>query len=117
MTRFVDGPAKGKTLMLKRAPVFLRVVQNSKTGAIDALDQEHDVAGPDENLFAYQLTAMPARAFIDGPKISGCYPIASYQLVERPPTTNEMRSNAGWILWVEQMKRTGNIPEFAKKKE
>ena len=37
MTTFQDGPAKGMTLMLKRTPVYLRVV--CSLGKVDALDQ------------------------------------------------------------------------------
>ena len=37
--RFLDGPAKGAILDLRRAPLFLRVVSDVDDGTIDALDR------------------------------------------------------------------------------
>lgn len=51
MTTFQDGPAQGKTLMLRRCPFFLRVV--TKRGEIDALDQIGDTPSPAESIHVY----------------------------------------------------------------
>jgi len=41
MTRFLDGPAQGETLMLRRAPILLRVTRDPM-GNFDGLDQLDD---------------------------------------------------------------------------
>lgn len=101
MTRFVDGPAKGKTLMLKRAARFLRVVEEN--GQFDALDQLHDTPSAGERIYAYEITAMPGHAFVDfggkAKKASGCYVIAEYRFVTEQPTDTEMRDGIQWHKW------------------
>jgi hypothetical protein len=100
MTKFLDGPAKGKTLMLKRAPVFLRVVEFG--GEIDALDQLEDVPQLNEKLTAYTLVARPGVAFVDCTKCRGAYPIATYHLVKDQPSDAVMRINGNWSNWCEE---------------
>lgn len=46
MTTFIDGPAKGQTLMLRRNPVYLIVTEEN--GKFDALDQLEDAPKPTE---------------------------------------------------------------------
>lgn len=53
MTTFKDGPAEGRTLLLRRAPTLLRVVQED--GEFDALDQLNDEPGPRESIYCYFL--------------------------------------------------------------
>ena len=53
MTTFIDGPAKGQHLALKRAPRFLRVVVAD--GKWDALDQIEDEPRPGELVYAYEV--------------------------------------------------------------
>ena len=49
MTRFLDGPAAGVLLALRRAPLYLRVVYHAKREEPwDALDQLADVPGEHE---------------------------------------------------------------------
>lgn len=55
MTRFEDGPAAGVNLSLRRAPMFLRVVQNNQTGEWDALDQLDDTPEKNETIFVYKV--------------------------------------------------------------
>ena len=57
MTTFVDGPAKGQRLRLKRAARFLRVTEAN--GEWDALDQLTDHPRTDEKLWAYEITGQP----------------------------------------------------------
>lgn len=101
MTRFEDGPAKGQTLMLKRAPFLLRVTRKKLLGDVlfDALDQLTDEPTPDEELFAYELTARPGWSFVDGSKTRGLYAIGLYKLCEPQPSDEEMRSNSAWSAW------------------
>ena len=97
MTRFVDGPAKGKVLMLRRAPRFLRVTEEA--GQFDALDQLDDQPKPTEKLYAYEITGTAGYAFVDGPKCRGRYAIASYHLVPQQPADEDMRTIARWHDW------------------
>jgi len=104
MTKFLDGPAAGQTLMLHRAPIFLRVVEQA--GEFDALDQLEDEPRPGEKLYAYRRTGDAGYAFIDfggkSKKASGCYPIASYSFIEPQPTQAEMSMYPTWAEWCGQ---------------
>lgn len=102
MTTFIDGPAKGNILMLKRAPIYLRAVSNAE-GKWDACDQLEDTVHPGEVPVAYVLAETPGQAFIDGPRIRGLYPISRYQLVLNQPDASVMMNNNLWAAWtVEQ---------------
>lgn len=111
MTTFDDGPAAGKTLLLRRAPLFLRVVVNSMTGEIDALDQPGDEPRPGEVLHAYVLTARPHWAHIRASKgRGGAYTGGPYKLVEPQPSAKQMATTLAWSLWCH---KDGVVPEFA----
>jgi hypothetical protein len=101
MTTFEDGPAKGQTLMLKRAAVFLRVVESN--GTWDALDQLDDTPKPEEKIYAYQIIGKPGMMHLNrGGGRSGWYAIASYRLISPQPSDTEMRSTDAWWDWTEQ---------------
>lgn len=101
MTRFTDGPAKDSTLMLKRAPFFLRVTESS--GKFDALDQPGDTPNLDESLRAYKLTTEPAMCHVNmGRKGGGFYPLAEYRLIENQPPDDVMRDTKRWRVWCEE---------------
>jgi hypothetical protein len=53
MTTFLDGPAKGQCLSLRRSPELLRVVELN--GKWDALDQPEDEPKPGEKVHIYRL--------------------------------------------------------------
>jgi hypothetical protein len=101
MTTFIDGPACGQRLMLRRAPYFLRVVELN--GKWDALDQLADEPEPNEKLYAYEMVGMPSFAFVDfGGKqkhLSGCYVFAQYKLVPPQPDDIDMRLTDRWRVW------------------
>jgi len=99
MTTFTDGPAKGKTLMLKRAARFLRVVESF--GKFDALDQPGDRPTPSEKLYAYEIVESPGMAHINcgRGRGSGFYPVASYALVKEQPSDEQMRDAKQWHEW------------------
>ena len=103
MTRFADGPAKAQTLMLKRAPFFLRVTECK--GKFDALNEVEDTPRTDETLYAYQLVEMPGWSFVDGPKCRGRYATSNYRLVSDPPDDATMRNNMSWTKWCESNKQ------------
>lgn len=92
MTRFIDGPAEGVTLMLKRTPVYLRVVRN-RQGKWDALDQLDDSPASDEEIFVYRLKEHLGNAFVDGPKIKGCYAMVNYEAVPGNYSQDDLRND------------------------
>ncbi len=98
MTQFIDGPVAGKSLSLRRSPLFLRVVINSR-GAIDALDLLTDTPGRSETIHVYLRRGKPMRGFIDGKGISGPFTLASYALHERQPLDEQARDPEAWKAW------------------
>jgi hypothetical protein len=100
MTTFASGPAVGETLMLRRCPIFLRVVINSE-GKVDALDRSDDVPEIDEKLYAYCLTEKPMMSHLNfGGGRGGFYPVSTYALVEPQPADAVMRDRLKWVEWV-----------------
>lgn len=111
MTTFEDGPAKGQTLMLHRAPLFLRAVHDAVTGKWDALDQLGDTPKPTERIFCYVLTGPPSHCHIrsSGGR-GGFYSVANYRAILPNPLPQEiMRDNKAWADWCE----TQPIPAWA----
>lgn len=105
MTKFLDGPAAGKVLALRRAPFFLRVVVSITHGEIDALDQLTDQARPSESIYVYRQTKNSGGAFIcsRGSKAkraaSGYFPLVEYSLHSEQPTDEVLRDNTKWQEW------------------
>lgn len=107
MTKFLNGPAAGQTLMLKRAPIYLRVTRDDKhalSPVWDALDQPEDTPMGGESVFAYKCKGTPGMAMVDGrdkkgKKWGGAFVIAEYELCEVQPTDAEMRSTPAWQAW------------------
>lgn len=103
MTTFIDGPAKGQTLQLRRAPVFLRVTE--KDGEFDGLDQLDDRPKPGETLHAYRLTKKPGgmHILVHGKNRArgGFWPIAEYELVPEQPSQELMRQSFAWEAWTD----------------
>lgn len=100
MTKLEDGPAKGQVLMLRRAPLFLRVAESAE--GWDGLDLFDD--SPEPGIFyAYRRTGTHGSAFIDfgGKKKhqSGLYTSASYEYIPEQPTQDVMASNEAWQTW------------------
>src|SRR4051812_34526056 len=117
MTTFEDGPAKGQTLMLQRAPLFLRVVVDP-SGKVDALDQLTDTPASNEKIFAYVLTAEPGRFHIyKRARGSGWYAIGSYKQVFPQPTESVMRNNASWRDWTYLQPIPAALVEFVRARE
>lgn len=112
MTRFIDGPAKGQKLMLKRAAFFMRVVEEN--GKWDALDQPGDSPRPGEKLYAYKVQGEVGMCHINmGSKGGGFYPMAEYRMVDPQPSDAEMREYSAWVAWCE---RQPGAKEFAERK-
>lgn len=106
MTRFMDGPAEGRVLMLKRAPLFLRAVRKRTLiegqGEWDALDQLTDTPEPDEEIIAYRRHRRPGWVHINtGRKPGGgFYTVAEYRVVPAQPDDATLRDRARWQAWV-----------------
>lgn len=99
MTSFLDGPAKGQSLSLKRSPVFLRVVckvapESGKLGPWDALD------GPDEVILVYRLAQNHGACHVhqSGGR-GGFYPISTYALSPHQPSDHILRDVNQWQKW------------------
>jgi hypothetical protein len=99
MSRFMDGPAAGATLCLRRAPYFLRVVIDAD-GPIDALDLLDDATRPGETPYCYRLTDQPTHAIYCS-RGKGCRAeaIGTYLLHDPQPPEHTMRDNTAWQTW------------------
>lgn len=114
-TTFMNGPAAGAGLALRRAPMFLRVVIDETDGTVDALDQLDDTPGPSEKIHVYQLAAPASQAHVcyrgrDRDR-SGWYAVGIYRHV--PDVDGEMvRETERWRAWVDE--RVAADPELAR---
>jgi hypothetical protein len=98
VTRFLDGPAKGQCLMLKRAARFLRVTECA--GKWDALDFPEDQPLARETLHAYEIAGQPGWCFM---RPGGRFVMAEYRHVPNQPSDATMRTLDTWREWcVEQ---------------
>lgn len=101
MVKFLDGPAKGLTLQLRRAPLYLRVTE---ADGWDALDQLDDVPLGDETLTAYRRVGTAGTLHVDGRDKKGrrwgaWYALAEYRVAEPQPSDAVMRETAAWRKW------------------
>ena len=94
MTTFQDGPAKGMTLMLKRTPVYLRVV--CSLGKVDTLDQLKDTPRDDESVHAYRMNGEVRGSCST---TAGRFNIADYSLCDPQPSDATMRILSAWQDW------------------
>jgi hypothetical protein len=106
MTRFVNGPAAGITLGLRRAPLYLRVARmDDVDGKVtwDALDQLDDKVRPGETLYAYRKVPGSDQGVvcIRRAKGGGCFHMAEYSVVEPQPDQDTMRHAGRWRRWCE----------------
>lgn len=105
MTRFLDGPAEGVTLMLRRAPHYLRAVRAAE-GEWDALDQLDDYPKGNETVVAYEMVSGPFTAHVQrrekGRRVCGWYQGGEYRVVAEQPTDNVLRVTALWRDWVSE---------------
>jgi hypothetical protein len=99
MIRFRIGPADGKILELRRAPLFLRVVVDSD-GTVDALDQLDDEPKPTETIHVYRRDGEAGRG-IACTRGKGCVPFvtADYIYHHEQPTDDEARNRERWVDW------------------
>lgn len=102
MTQFTDGPAAGKALMLKRSPLYLRVVQGAK-GQFDGLDQLIDTPSAGEFVIVYRRVSLDGHAMVDwtegGRRRGGCFPCATYAVVAEQPDQGTATDTEKWRAW------------------
>lgn len=98
MTTFLDGPAAGVALTIRRTPRLLRVVR-SWTGRWDALDQLGDEPKPWEEITVYRLVGVTGIACRRSGRGRGCFPMATYRVVEPQPAADQVRDTAAWREW------------------
>ncbi len=101
MTSFIDGPAAGESLPLKRTPRLLRVTQNGPI--FDALDQLEDEPDETELIYVYQLVAAPQGWVTTA---TGRYPIAEYRFIDPPPGDGLVRRTHAWRGWTTRFDKT-----------
>ncbi|MFO0887568.1 MAG: hypothetical protein U0790_00315 [Isosphaeraceae bacterium] len=112
MIRFLDGPAQGALLMLRRAPLYLRVVANAK-GEWDALDRLSDTPEPGESIHAYRI-AGPARPYHIRP--GGRFWQAEYRAVPDQPPAEVLNDTDRWRDWCWAMHRAEVRERFAQQR-
>lgn len=101
MSKFHQGPADGTSLLLQRAPRFLRVVVDP-AGKVDALDQLDDTPADDETIHVYEIQTEPIRAHMNfGGGRGGWYQMADYAHFPEQPSDHEVRTTEAWQAWVQ----------------
>ena len=100
MIRFVDGPAAGQTMLLHRAPRFLRVVRGPG-GKWDACDQLDDVPADDETITVYARgPEKPGVLHVNMGRLGGgWYVVAAYRLQPAQPADWQARETSAWQDW------------------
>jgi hypothetical protein len=107
MIRFLDGPAEGQTLLLKRAPDLLRAVLKPD-GRWDALDQLHDTPASNERIVVYRRHGAAHSVHVNmGRNGSGFYALAEYHVVDPQPSDDEVRATVAWRAWA---RRHAEVP-------
>lgn len=84
--------------MLKRTPMFLRVVVQGSN--VDALNELDDTPLPQEQLFAYVAIRNLGSVHINAKGgRGGMYQRVEYRLVLDQPTDGQMRDSESWSNW------------------
>lgn len=96
MIEFQGGPANGKALMLKRAPVLLRVVTGPRGGSLDALDRLADEPEDHERIHVYRRIGRAASMFM---RPGGRFAVARYEYFAEHPRDAVTRSKEKWQAW------------------
>ena len=106
MLKLVDGPAEG-AYAVKRAPLYLRAIHNTRTGERDVLDQLDDTPADHEEVWVYKLRGEAGMVHLNfgssrsrggGGQRTGFYATGDYYHVADAPTT-ELRDTEAWRRW------------------
>jgi hypothetical protein len=104
-TTFADGPAAGKSVLLQRAPIALRVVID-QDGKMDALDLLEDAPQTNEEVYVYvREGGVTGAGFVDyrdsrGRRQGKRFESGIYKLFTPQPRQVDVRSNKYWKEWV-----------------
>lgn len=100
MNKFIDGPAAGIVLQLRRSPLFLRVVHSDANGW-DGLDQHDDKPADNEDVHTYVRRGQPVRYHLNTGKRSGSgfFEMADYQIYRHQPPPEVVRNTLAWRQW------------------
>jgi|SRR6185437_13971213 len=102
LVTFLDGPLAGTpSLILKRAPMFLRGVRDI-SGKTDALDQLSDMLGAREQAFAYKWESAESVGMFICKRGGGGGQIdqqVRYRYVADQPAAEVLASNIEWAAW------------------
>lgn len=103
MIRFLDGPAAGVALNVRRAPQYLRVVRDGQ-GTWDALDQLDDKPAVGETIFAYRMASFDGSAHYCGRDANGkrfgrTEAYAAYTYIDPQPEPLWLSNNTHWQAW------------------
>lgn len=102
MTSFLSGPADGRTLFLKRSPLFLRVVADMD-GNVDALDQIDDQPEPHESIDVYRLEGDVGFCHISRRGgTGGAFTVATYRHLAKQPKDTDIRETLNWQSWCQE---------------
>jgi hypothetical protein len=105
MSRFLDGPAAGVSLLIKRAPALLRAVQKPD-GSWDALDQFTDRPERNERIVVYRRVTEPATVHINrGRHGCGWQQMADYRVLAEQPADADVRQTSAWQAWANSVGR------------
>jgi hypothetical protein len=112
---FLDGPAKGVELALRRVPKYLRVVRSCR-GKWDALDQLDDEPRPREQIFVYvRRDDLPqSKMFVRASKrsLSGVWFTCSYTFLQEQPEDFNVRTTWMWQQWASRQNSTRPLFDF-----
>lgn len=99
MISFLDGPAVGQNLTVRRAKFFLRVTVDGDKW--DCLNEYWDTARPHENLFVYIAVEKATAVHLKMAKRSesGWYALCQYRFLEPQPPDDAIRDNEKWRAW------------------
>lgn len=98
MTGFHGGPADGRSLSCRRAPIFLRVVIGPR-GKLDALDQLLDEPRKTETIHVYRKRDGSGGHVCVRP--GGCFEMGEYDYLP-DVVGEEMRETSVWRAWVDE---------------
>lgn len=116
MSDFLDGPAAGVSLSLRRSPLLLRVVCTSNGDPKwDALDQLSDTPAAGEDIYVYRKVKDDGTVHIDGvrngKRFGQWLSMATYAVVREQPDDATMRDTAQWRAWCEANAETARASE------
>jgi hypothetical protein len=114
---FLDGPAVGVQLQLRRIPLYLRVVHSGQR-TWDALDQLDDEPKRNETIYVYRRDErqQPTKYHLcfrsRNKRASGVYWTCDYRFVAEQPADELVRSTEAWRAWVTEQLPPATILPF-----